>query len=640
MQRHLVANDGRALEHPLVVRREPIDPRREHGLHAGRHFHRRHEPDEPVIAGRAMKRAGLDERADALLEKERVAGRALAQHRGERSQRGIAAEQRLQEGAGGVGGQRVEPQLRVVRLAAPGMTILRAIVHEQRERRRRHAVDQRVEQGLRLGVGPLQILDHDDQRSLARRLEQQLPERVERALAPLRGIERRPRRIVDGQFEEGQDRRRRCAECRVEPGEAGDGPCAPLGRLGPRVEVEQRLEQSADGQVGRRDAIRQAGRLDHAVALRRRPPHQLVTDAGLADAGLADHGDDLAAPAARGLERTRRLRGLRLTADEPAERARARLQPCARAARADQLPDGDGLGEALHAHESERLGVEEAFGQPVRLDRHEDRVRRRRLLHARRQVGGFADGRVVEMQIAADRADEHLAGIEPDTDRQRRPAAAALAEPAHGVLHRERRVACAHRVVLDGDRCPEQRHDAVTHDLVHGAAVAPHGLDHRVEHRIERRPRVLGIARGQQCHRALQIREQDRDVLALALETKGRAARLAEPVIRRVGGGAARAGARQRPAAPRAEPGAGGNRGAAVRAGHWTDAQDGVAAPPGPGRRANVAITSARASSGSTPLACMQGVASSSTRSGSPHSRYFLNWSSNSMPSARANTER
>ena len=122
------------------------------------------------------------------------------------------------------------------------------------------------------------------------------------------------------------------------------------------------------------------------------------------------------------------------------------------------------------------------------------------------------------MQVAADRADEHLARIEPDPDRQRRLAAAALAEPAHGVLHRERRGTGAYRVVLDGDRCPEQRHDAVTHDLVHGAAVAPHGLDHRLEHRIERRPRVLGIARGQQCHRALQIREQDRDVLALALE--------------------------------------------------------------------------------------------------------------------------
>ena len=248
-------------------------------MHAGRHFHRRHEPDEPVVAGRAVKRAGLDQRADALLEKERVAGRALAQHRGERNQRGIAAEQRLQEGAGGVGGQRVEPQLRVIRLAAPGMTILRAIIHEQRERRRRHAVDQRVEQCLRLGVGPLQVLDHDDERPLARRLEQQLPERVERALAPLRGLERRPRRIVDGQLEKGENRRRRCAEGRVEPGEAGDGSRPPLGRLGPRVEVEQRPEQPADGQVGRRDAIRQAGRLDHTLALRRRPPHQLVTDA-------------------------------------------------------------------------------------------------------------------------------------------------------------------------------------------------------------------------------------------------------------------------------------------------------------------------------------------------------------------------
>ena len=198
----------------------------------------------------------------------------------------------------------------------------------------------------------------------------------------------------------------------------------------------------------------------------------------------------------------------------------------------------------------------------------------------------LADGRVVDVQVAADRAHEHLAGIEPDTDRQRRPVGAAFAESPDGVLHRERRVARAYRVIFDGDRRPEERHDAVAHHLVHGAAVAAHGLDHPVEYGIEHRARVLGVARGQQLHRRLQIGEQHRHVLALAFESdpradegaglgrglaERRAARLAEPVIGRVRGGAARAGAGQGLAAAGAEAGAGGNDGTAVRAGHRTN---------------------------------------------------------------------
>ena len=117
-------------------------------------------------------------------------------------------------------------------------------------------------------------------------------------------------------------------------------------------------------------------------------------------------------------------------------------------------------------------------------------------------------------------AHHDLAGVEPDADLHvdalRAPQ--LLGVPAHRLLHAQRRVAGAHRVVLVGERRAEQRHDAVAHDLVHGALVAMHGLHHPLEHGIEELARLLGIAVGEQLHRALEVGEEHGDLLALAFE--------------------------------------------------------------------------------------------------------------------------
>ena len=86
------------------------------------------------------------------------------------------------------------------------------------------------------------------------------------------------------------------------------------------------------------------------------------------------------------------------------------------------------------------------------------------------------------------------------------------------LLHPERRVARAHRVVLVGERRAEERHDPVAHHLVHRALVAVDGLHHPLEHGVEELARLLGIAVGEQLHRALEVGEEDGDLLALALE--------------------------------------------------------------------------------------------------------------------------
>ena len=86
------------------------------------------------------------------------------------------------------------------------------------------------------------------------------------------------------------------------------------------------------------------------------------------------------------------------------------------------------------------------------------------------------------------------------------------------LLHAQRGVAGAHGVVLVGERRAEQRHDAVAHHLVDRALVAVDGLHHPLEDRVEELARLLGIAVGEQLHRALEVGEEDGDLLALAFE--------------------------------------------------------------------------------------------------------------------------
>jgi hypothetical protein len=89
-------------------------------------------------------------------------------------------------------------------------------------------------------------------------------------------------------------------------------------------------------------------------------------------------------------------------------------------------------------------------------------------------------------------------------------------------------------MVLVRKWCAEEGHDPVAHHLVHEAFEAMDGLHHMLEHRIEDHPSLFRIAIGEQLHRSFEIREQDGDQLALALERyRGRHDALDE-VLRRV----------------------------------------------------------------------------------------------------------
>jgi hypothetical protein len=170
-----------------------------------------------------------------------------------------------------------------------------------------------------------------------------------------------------------------------------------------------------------------------------------------------------------------------------------------------------------------------SLDQRQHLGRQQDRPRHRHLLHARRQVRRLPDRGVVHVEVAADRADDDLAGVEADADVHRHAERAmhALRVLADALLHAKRGVARSDRVLFVRDRRAEQRHDAVAHHLVDRALVVVHGFDHPLEHTVEQSARVLGVAVGEQLHRSLEVGEEHGDVLALALE---RVLRRADPL--------------------------------------------------------------------------------------------------------------
>ena len=98
------------------------------------------------------------------------------------------------------------------------------------------------------------------------------------------------------------------------------------------------------------------------------------------------------------------------------------------------------------------------------------------------------------------------------------PAADLLCIAANGLLHGQGGIAGPHRMVFMRDRRAEQRHDAIAHDLIHGPLVAVHGCHHAFQDRVEELPRFLGVAVGQQLHRAFEVGKEHRHLLALAFQ--------------------------------------------------------------------------------------------------------------------------
>jgi hypothetical protein len=79
-----------------------------------------------------------------------------------------------------------------------------AVVDQQQQAGRRQALNQAVEERLRLGIDPVEVFD-DEQHGVGLALaEQQALHRIERALPTLRRVERLPGGILPGHVQQGE----------------------------------------------------------------------------------------------------------------------------------------------------------------------------------------------------------------------------------------------------------------------------------------------------------------------------------------------------------------------------------------------------------------------------------------------------
>ena len=106
-----------------------------------------------------------------------------------------------------------------------------------------------------------------------------------------------------------------------------------------------------------------------------------------------------------------------LTPDKAGEPARrSGLQAPPERTGPDQLKHLHRLCQPLDRHRPQGRDLDQPFGQPQRRCGQANAARRGQLLHARRQVRGLANRRVVHVQIVANGAHHHFTGVEADAD--------------------------------------------------------------------------------------------------------------------------------------------------------------------------------------------------------------------------------
>jgi len=134
---------------------QAVDPRRQGRLDARGRRDCLDRPCDAIGTPLTDKRLRFLQRPDTLFQEERIAACALDQHPLERLETGVASEESDQQFSRALGSQRVQAELIVVALAPPRVLVLRSVVDEEEHGRPREALDQAVEQPLRLPVDPV-----------------------------------------------------------------------------------------------------------------------------------------------------------------------------------------------------------------------------------------------------------------------------------------------------------------------------------------------------------------------------------------------------------------------------------------------------------------------------------------------------
>ena len=186
--RELVPDHRCRLQERLLPLRQPVNPRCEQRLHARRDGEVVDRAGESIGAVRAGEVAGLDQRLDDLLDEEGVPGSAPADAVRERGDRGVAAEQVLEERRDGLRAERAEHERREGRPLRPARAVLGPEVHEEQRAPPGQGLDERRQERLARLVDPVEVLDEDDHRRLPAPQVDEPPEEGDEPPLPCLGI--------------------------------------------------------------------------------------------------------------------------------------------------------------------------------------------------------------------------------------------------------------------------------------------------------------------------------------------------------------------------------------------------------------------------------------------------------------------
>ncbi len=125
------------------------------------------------------------------------------------------------------------------------MLVLGAVIHQQQDAGGRQALHQVVQESLRLGIDPVQVLEDQEQGLHLAFPQQQAFQRLQGALATLGGVEGLPRCIVNRDVQECQESRHGRPQGRLQRQRLAGNVLTDLARLIALVDLEVDLEQVA-----------------------------------------------------------------------------------------------------------------------------------------------------------------------------------------------------------------------------------------------------------------------------------------------------------------------------------------------------------------------------------------------------------
>ena len=207
------------------------------------------------------------------------------------------------------------------------------------------------------------------------------------------------------------------------------------------------------------------------------------------------------------------------------------LEAPAQATGPEQRPDLHGGCQGRDGQRSYSLDLHQSCHQVHGRSREQNRVRRRPLRHAYRQVRGQPQRGVLHRQAVGQGAYHDVASVEANVALQHHAMGAAevLSIGAEGRLQGQCRITGPCRVIFLGSWGAKDRHHPATAHLCHGALIPVHGLQHGVQGGIEELLGRFGVEVADEGQCFGDLREQDGDLLAFAAQDDaGHVARLSQ----------------------------------------------------------------------------------------------------------------